>query len=141
MSEEPTDEELVDRFLKATAGLTQVEAALSARVTQKTVSRWRSGERRALRTSTRQRLLHFLEQRRRRAERPSAVERREREKAEELLSSLDLIARYLGGIAPPGQEKARKLDALEGYRRLITAREVLPSWWYELKERIENEEL
>jgi hypothetical protein len=68
-------------------------------------------------------------------------EERDWQEAGDLFSSLDAIARFLGGIAPPGQEKLRKLDALDGYRRMITAREVLPSWWYELKRRVENEEL
>ena len=62
----------------------------------------------------------------------------EAEEALEMFASLDSIARFVGGIGPAGQEKLRKLDALEGLRRMLTARGALPDWWYELKERVEN---
>ena len=48
------------------------------------------------------------------------------------------IARFLEAIAPPGGEPLRKLDALDGLRRMLTARGALPGWWYELRERVEN---
>jgi transcriptional regulator with XRE-family HTH domain len=56
----------------------------------------------------------------------------------ELFASLDAVVRFVEGMAPPGQERLRKLDALEGLRRMLTARGALPDWWYELKERVEN---
>lgn len=58
--------------------------------------------------------------------------------AHDLFSSLDVVVRFVEGMAPPGQERLRKLDALEGLRRMLTARGALPDWWYELKERVEN---
>lgn len=61
--------------------------------------------------------------------------------AEDMFSSFDALARFVGGIAPPGEEKLVKLDALEGYRRMITARGPLPKWWYRLKEMVERDEL
>lgn len=61
--------------------------------------------------------------------------------AEELFASFDAVARFLGGIGPAGQEKFRKLDALEGLRRMLTARGLLPDWWYRLRDRVENGEL
>lgn len=61
--------------------------------------------------------------------------------AEDLFSSFDATVRFLGGIAPVGQERLRKLDALEGLRRMLTARGMLPSWWYRLRERVEADEL
>jgi transcriptional regulator with XRE-family HTH domain len=61
--------------------------------------------------------------------------------AEELFASLDSIARFVGGIGPAGQERLRKLDALEGLRRMLTARGRVPDWWYELRDRVEREEL
>lgn len=61
--------------------------------------------------------------------------------AGELFASFDSIARFLGGIGPAGQEKLRKLDALEGLRRMLTAKGLLPDWWYELRDRIEGDEL
>lgn len=51
------------------------------------------------------------------------------------------VVRFLDGIGPSGQERARKLDALEGLRRMLTARGPLPDWWYLVKERVENGEL
>ncbi len=70
----------------------------------------------------------------------AAAEAPERE-AEELFASLDTIARFVGGIAPPGQERFRKLDALEGLRRMLTARGLLPDWWYRLRDQVESDEL
>ena len=61
--------------------------------------------------------------------------------AEDLMAFFDQAVRFLGGIAPSGQEKARKLDALEGLRRMLTARGMLPDWWYELRDRVERDEL
>jgi transcriptional regulator with XRE-family HTH domain len=61
--------------------------------------------------------------------------------AEDLFSSFDAMARFLGGIAPAGQERLRKLDALEGLRRMLTARGMLPDWWYALRDRVEADEL
>lgn len=56
----------------------------------------------------------------------------------DVFASLDAVARFVEGIAPAGQERLRKLDALEGLRRMLTARGPLPAWWYLLKERVEN---
>lgn len=56
----------------------------------------------------------------------------------DMFASFDSVARFVEGIAPAGQERLRKLDALEGLRRMLTARGTLPDWWYELKERVEN---
>ena len=61
--------------------------------------------------------------------------------AGDVFGSLDTVARFVEGIAPPGQERLRKLDALEGLRRMLTARGILPAWWYVLKERVENGDL
>jgi transcriptional regulator with XRE-family HTH domain len=61
--------------------------------------------------------------------------------AEDLFASLDAVARFLGGIGGPGEERLRKLDALEGLRRMLTARGMLPGWWYQLRERVEADEL
>ena len=60
--------------------------------------------------------------------------------AEDVFASLDAVTRFVEGIGPAGQERHRKLDALEGLRRMLTARGVLPDWWYELRDRVENGE-
>jgi transcriptional regulator with XRE-family HTH domain len=59
---------------------------------------------------------------------------------DDVFASFPHVVRYLEGIGPHGQERARKLDALEGLRRMLTARGALPDWWYLLKERVENGE-
>ncbi|HEX8694866.1 MAG TPA: helix-turn-helix transcriptional regulator [Longimicrobium sp.] len=61
--------------------------------------------------------------------------------AEDLFGSFDAMVRFVGGIAPAGEERLRKLDALEGLRRMLTARGVLPGWWYDLRDRVESGEL
>jgi transcriptional regulator with XRE-family HTH domain len=58
--------------------------------------------------------------------------------ADDVFASLDAVVRFVEGFGPPGQERLRKLDALEGLRRMLTARGILPDWWYLLKERVEN---
>jgi hypothetical protein len=58
-----------------------------------------------------------------------------------VFSQFDIVVKYLGGIGPRGQERARKLDALEGLRRMLTARGPLPDSWYLAKERVENGEI
>jgi transcriptional regulator with XRE-family HTH domain len=60
--------------------------------------------------------------------------------AEDVFASLDAVTRFVEGMGPAGQERHRKLDALEGLRRMLTARGVLPDWWYELRDRVENGE-
>ena len=65
----------------------------------------------------------------------------EGEDAGDVFASLDAVARFVEGIAPPGQERLRKSDALEGLRRMLTARGLLPDWWYTLKERVDRGEL
>jgi transcriptional regulator with XRE-family HTH domain len=55
--------------------------------------------------------------------------------------SAESIVRFLAAIAPPGGEMLRKLDALDGLRRMLTARGPLPGWWYELKGAVEQDSL
>ena len=74
------------------------------------------------------------------AEPESAEPEPEQAGAEDVFASLDAVARFVEGIGPAGQERARKLDALEGLRRMLTARGILPDWWYELRDRVENGE-
>jgi transcriptional regulator with XRE-family HTH domain len=57
---------------------------------------------------------------------------------EDVFASFEATARFLGGIGAPGEERARKLDALEGLRRMLTARGLLPGWWYDLREKVER---
>jgi transcriptional regulator with XRE-family HTH domain len=71
------------------------------------------------------------------AEAPEPVER----EGEDLFASFDAVVRFLGGIGPAGEARARKMDALEGLRRMLTARGALPDWWYELRDRVEGDAL
>ncbi|HEV2147289.1 MAG TPA: helix-turn-helix transcriptional regulator [Longimicrobiaceae bacterium] len=61
--------------------------------------------------------------------------------AEEPFASPDTVARFLGGIGPAGQDRPRKLDALEGLRRMLTTKGRVPDWWYELRDRVERDDL
>ena len=69
------------------------------------------------------------------------VEQAVEQESEDLFASFDAVVRFLGGIGPAGEAKARKMDALEGLRRMLTARGALPDWWYELRERVEGDEV
>ena len=60
---------------------------------------------------------------------------------DDVFATPERVIRFLGGIGPRGQERARKLDALEGLRRMLTARAALPDWWYQARERVENGEV
>jgi transcriptional regulator with XRE-family HTH domain len=63
---------------------------------------------------------------------------REPEGGDGEIFSADAINRFLQAIAPPGEETMRKLDALDGLRRMLTASGTLPGWWYELKGAVER---
>ncbi|HEX6750158.1 MAG TPA: helix-turn-helix transcriptional regulator [Longimicrobium sp.] len=52
--------------------------------------------------------------------------------------TLEAMAPFVAAIAPPGGERLRKLDVLEGLRRMLTARGALPGWWYQLHARVEE---
>lgn len=42
---------------------------------------------------------------------------------------------------PPGpHRRSRRLDALEGLRRMLSAAGSLPDWWYDLRREVEGEE-
>ncbi|HET7232843.1 MAG TPA: helix-turn-helix transcriptional regulator [Longimicrobium sp.] len=60
-----------------------------------------------------------------------------REPPADPFASYEVVTGFLAGIAPPGHETLRKLDALEGLRRMLTARGALPGWWYGVLERVE----
>ena len=66
---------------------------------------------------------------------------RDHDEANEIFTSFDAVVRFLGGLGSPGEQKARKIDALEGYRRMISTLGAVPEWWYELKERVDRSEL
>lgn len=61
--------------------------------------------------------------------------------ADDPFPSAEAVARFVGGIGPVGEGRLRKLDALEGLRRMLTAAGPLPDWWYLLRERVERDEL
>ncbi|HET7462789.1 MAG TPA: helix-turn-helix transcriptional regulator [Longimicrobium sp.] len=58
--------------------------------------------------------------------------------AEDPFTSHAAVVRFLAAIAPPGQEPLRKLDALDGLRRMLTARGALPGWWYRVRGEVET---
>src|SRR5690606_8258842 len=165
------DRELVEAFLAAYRDHSNRAAAIAAGVSEATVRRWRVGRvARPLQTRTRLRLRECVG-RSTAGSRASAPDpgpgdhpmggagaenvsagipgAENGDSASpavpsppmELFGSAARVIRYIESIAPPGREQARKRYALEGIRHVITAWEPLPSWWYELRERIEAGEL
>jgi transcriptional regulator with XRE-family HTH domain len=63
---------------------------------------------------------------------------RETRQEEGEVFSANAMKRFLSAIASPGSEMPRKLDALDGLRRMLTAKGALPGWWYELKSAVES---
>lgn len=59
----------------------------------------------------------------------------------DVFGSREHIARFIVRLGPRGEERARKQDALNAYRQLITTREPLPGWWYELMEKVDAGEI
>lgn len=57
--------------------------------------------------------------------------------ADDPFTSRAAVLAFLGAIAPPGHEPLRKLDALDGLRRMLTARGALPGWWYGVRQGVE----
>lgn len=124
-------------FLDSTAELSQAEAAARAPgITQKDVSRWRRGDWNRLTAKKRRALLRAAELPVSRGEyhgiEPEALE---------LFRDPETWLRYVGGVAPAGQQKALKRDILNGLRIVITATEPLPQWWKDAWEMVENDEL
>lgn len=52
-----------------------------------------------------------------------------------------LVEGFLASIGLPGEERPRKLDALAGLRQMLTARQAVPGWWYDLRQRVGNGEI
>lgn len=72
---------------------------------------------------------------------PPSASVAESEGAEDVFASLDAVTRFVEGMGAAGEERLRKLDALEGLRRMLTARGRLPDWWYGVRDRVEHGEL
>lgn len=134
---------------KRGAALTQKEAAAGIRVGKSTWIAWETGRQRPDAANLLSLANYFSEQLERDVPPDYIIHgtedggRAEAEShhAEEAFLSLDATTRFLAGIAPAGQAKELKLDALEAYRRMITARTAVPLWWPELKKKIEDGEL
>ena len=137
---DPTDTDLVGAFLAAVDGLSTTKAADRAPgVTQMDVSRWRRGDWKRLNKDKRQALLQYVNGD---VTEGAGHSEQQAEEAEQSFADALQVARYLGGVAPPGEEKAVKLDILEGIKRTILIREPgLPEWWYTLRGKVEDDAL
>lgn len=133
MSARPPDNEIIASFLASTEGLSQEEAGRRVPgVSQSDVSRWRRGEWKRLSDKKRHALTSYLQN----------GGGGDTDVAEEGFADVLQVTRYLGGVAPPGQEKNIKLDILEGIKRTILIRESkLPEWWYTLRGKVEDDAL
>lgn len=58
-------------------------------------------------------------------------------------ADFDQLAKYIGGVpaSDPVEARLRKLDVLEGLRRVFSAYGPVPGSWYRLKEMVEKGEL
>ncbi len=138
MPAEPTDTELVAAFLARVEGLSTVKAThRAADIGHMDVSRWRRGEWKRLSGKKREALKSYLQS----ADGGVPVDDQDDEEEQGFADVLQ-VTRYLGGVAPPGEEKNVKLDILEGIKRTILIRESkLPNWWYTLRGKIEDDAL
>jgi transcriptional regulator with XRE-family HTH domain len=135
------------RIVRERAGLDREELASRVGVHSGSIARWETGgsvphaytmERIAEACGAR---VEWIRTGREEGPEPGAAGAAENGEPGDVFASLDTVARFVEGIAPPGQERLRKLDALEGLRRMLTARGVLPAWWYVLREKVENGQL
>ena len=139
------------REARVAAGLSREELGEKLNVHTGSIARWETGgsmpqpyllERISEITGTPASWLQFGDSRP--AAKTAGARRRSRKEngtAQYVFSSFDSVVRFLGGIGAPGEQRLRKLDALEGYRRMITASGALPDWWYQLRARVERGEL
>lgn len=52
------------------------------------------------------------------------------------------LTAWVIGLGVPGENGTRKLEGLERYEKMLAAfRQPVPDWWYELKQRVEANEL
>lgn len=45
----------------------------------------------------------------------------------------------MGGTGDPDEHRLRRLDAMEGIKRLLAAEGRVPGWWYRLQKEIEDD--
>lgn len=138
----PSDRELVSTFLEEVTGYSQDEAAAMVDgVTATDVWRWRNGEWKRLSAKKRRDLITFVERQRDGGaeERPEDVGRGSEE--DELFEDFDRVVRYMKRMGPPGSEEKRKRAALQALHTLLAATGPIPSWWYDLRDRLDAAEL
>lgn len=137
-----SDRELVAAFLEVMDGYSGREISqMVPGITDNDVSRWRRGEWSRLTAAKRRAIRRYLDLQPLRV-REVPPEYGGQEELDLLGADFDQIVRFLHGIpGTPEQAKLRKLDALEGLRRFLTARGPLPDRWYQLKEMVERGEI
>ena len=134
----PSDSDLIEAFVAASDGLSQTAAAEAAGVGQNTISRWRRGDRGKLQARTRAALVSYLEDDGADA---NGADTELDDAAERIVLAED-TARFLGGMAPPGEQKEIKVDILELTRRALENMGMaVPEWWYVLRGKVETGEL
>lgn len=137
MPQTPSDVDLVAAFLTAVKDYSGHEVArMVADVTADDMSRWRRGEWKRISSPKRRAITGFLEQREETTTTP------DEQKAEDLFHHFEGMIRQMGGTgADPEELVLRKLDAVEGIRRLYAATTGIPEWVYGMERRIKRGEL
>lgn len=132
-------EEELRRFRELTDPLSLREAAEAVGVSHGTIQRLRAGDWEYLHPKTRRKVLVFVK------ERAAAYNGREpeQESLNLLGADFDQLAKYIEGVpsTDPEEARLRKLDVLEGLRRVFSAYGPVPGAWYRLKEMVEKGEL
>jgi hypothetical protein len=135
----------VDLLLEGVDGLSEREAADAHDVSPRTIGRWRLRRRKGLtvadpRGAAKDALLRILDPKGRGLERNAVLSRtRPLNLASEDQRRVTADVLSLGG---PGENRPRKLEALDHCRAYMTAvRTTVPDWWYELRGRVEAGEI
>jgi hypothetical protein len=137
LAENRSDRELFEEFLRVVSRrqLGHREAAAAIGTSPSNLTRLRNEDWQRLQPRTRRGIANFIEGESGDGS-PTVPE-----DVLQVFGDIERITRFIEGIAPPGQKEGVKLEALEGYRRMITARQPLPDWWPELYSRVKNGEL
>lgn len=141
-----TDADLIEAFLARTGQMTQDDAAEAAGVSQKSMSRWRRGDRSKLHSTTRSRLVKFLRQTEEESAEdavydPGEVPDERPGIGEEEIVQLPQVTRHLKTFDGQPDAQVLKRAAVNAWGEILALNGPRPAWWYIVKEKVERGEL